>query len=339
MSERGQISTMSPHSATAVASPNIAFIKYWGNRDHKRRLPANSSLSMTLSGLETRTSVTFLDDYQCDRLLLNGVETSGEPLERVSSCLDHLRQRANVQTFALIESVNNFPAGAGIASSASAFAALTYAGASALGLDLNPRELSQYARRGSGSASRSMFGGYVIWHCGHSSDDSFAEQLVPPDHWDLVDLIAVVSEDHKSTGSSRGHMLADTSPLQASRVADTQRRIEICKNAILSRDFESLASIIELDSNLMHAVMLTSTPPLFYWQPATIEIIHTINTLRGEGIEVCYTIDAGPNVHCLCVAESVQDVKERIAALPGVINIIESHPGFGPHILDIAPAM
>jgi diphosphomevalonate decarboxylase len=325
---------MTSRSATAVASPNIAFIKYWGNRDHERRLPANSSLSMTLSGLETRTSVTLMDDYNRDRFLLNGVETSGEPLDRVSSCLDHLRRKANDRTFALIESMNNFPEGAGIASSASAFAALTFAGSTALGLDLSPRVLSQYARLGSGSASRSMFGGYVIWHRGHTSDDSYAEQLAPPDHWDLVDLIAIVSEQHKSTGSSRGHYLADSSPLQAARIADAQRRIDICREAILSLDFESLASIIELDSNLMHAVMLTSTPSLFYWQPATLEIIHTINTLREEGLEVCYTIDAGPNVHCICEAGSASAVKERITELPGVINLIETHPGQGPNILE-----
>ena len=325
---------MTSHSATAVASPNIAFIKYWGNRDHKLRLPANSSLSMTLSGLETRTSVALMDEYEHDRLILNGLDISGEPLNRVSSCLDHLRQKAGIHTFARIESVNNFPAGVGIASSASAFAALTFAAATALGLQLSPRELSIIARLGSGSASRSMYGGYVIWHRGQSSDDSFAEQLAPPDHWDLVDLIAIVSEQHKSTGSSRGHMLADTSPLQEARVADAPRRIEICKEAILARDFETLASIIELDSNLMHAVMLTSTPTLFYWQPATLEIIHAVNILRGEGFEVCYTVDAGPNVHCLCTALSASAVKERLTALPGVIDTIESHPGLGPHILD-----
>ncbi len=338
MNERGYTEFMTSRSATAVASPNIAFIKYWGNRDHERRLPANSSLSMTLGGLETRTSVTFMDDYDRDRLFLNGVETSGETLNRVSSCLDHLRERANIRAFASIESMNNFPASVGIASSASAFAALTLAGATALGLDLSPCVLSQYARLGSGSASRSMFGGYVIWHRGQTSDDSFAEQLAPPDHWDLVDLIAIVSEQHKRTGSSRGHILADSSPLQAARVADTQRRIEICREAILSRDFESLCSIIELDCNLMHAVMLTSTPSLFYWQPATLELIHTVNTLRGEGLKVCYTIDAGPNVHCLCGVESAIAVKECIAALPGVIHIIESHPGHGPYILENSPS-
>ena len=320
---------MTKRTASAVASPNIALIKYWGNRDHELRLPSNGSISLTLGGLETRTTVTFDETLPFDRLTVDGSQPNNSALVRVSEHLDRIRHLAGVHTPARVESRNNFPTGVGIASSASAFAALTLAGTAAADLSLNPQELSRLARLGSGSACRSIFGGYVEWYAGETHADSHAEPLAPPEHWDLIDLIAVISREHKGIGSTQGHTLADTSPLQSARVTDALRRLNICRDALLHRDFPTLASIVEQDSNLMHAVMFTSTPALIYWSPTTIEVMQAVTTWRAEGLEVCYTIDAGPNVHCLCTKQYADQVEERLGHLPGVIDLLRAHPG-GP---------
>lgn len=320
---------MAKGTASAVASPNIALIKYWGNRDHELRLPSNGSISLTLGGLETRTTVSFDETLPSDRLTVDGSPLTNSALVRVSEHLDRIRHLVGINTPAHIESQNNFPADVGVASSASAFAALTLAGTAAAGFSLTPKELSRLARLGSGSACRSIFGGYVEWYAGEADADSHAEPLAPPEHWDLIDLIAVISREHKGVGSTQGHKLADTSPLQSARVADAPRRLNICREALLHRDFPTLASIVEQDSNLMHAVMFTSTPALIYWLPTTIEVMQAVTTWRAEGLEVGYTIDAGPNVHCLCIKQHADQVEERLNHQPGVINLLRAHPG-GP---------
>jgi diphosphomevalonate decarboxylase len=318
--------------ATAVAHPNIALIKYWGNRDHDLRLPANASISITLNGLETVTTVTLDDTLRGDEVVLYGAPAPEDAQLRVSEHLNILRGLAGSQLHARVESTNDFPAGSGIASSASAFAALTLAGASAYGLELNPRSLSRLARRGSGSASRSIFGGYVELHTGEQDEQAFSEQVAPPEHWPLEDLIAVVSHEHKNVGSSKGHRRAETSPIQAARVIDAPRRISACREAILARDFKALALIVEQDSNLMHAVMQTSTPPLLYWKPETVSIMHAVQRWRSEGLDVCYTIDAGPNVHCLCTQESSAVVEQKLAEMQGVLQILKATPGSGARL-------
>ena len=154
-------------------------------------------------------------------------------------------------------------------------------------------------------------------------------RLPQPGHWDLVDCVAVISQTHKLTTSQDGHLLADTSPLQAARVADAPRRLAICRQAILERDFEALAQIVELDSNLMHAVIMTSTPPLFYWLPATVQVIQSVIAWRKGGVPACYTIDAGPNVHVLCPAGYAQEITDRLSRMEGVLRVLTAHPG-GP---------
>src|SRR5512135_1751431 len=216
------------HAATAQAHPNIAFIKYWGNRDDALRLPLNGSLSMNLAGLYTRTTVSFQPSLPFDELVINGREITGPALDRVALILDLVRERANLKAQAEVVSENNFPSGAGIASSASAFAALALAASAAAGLKLKEAELSRLARRGSGSASRSIPGGFVEWQAGTGEEDSFAFSIAEPGHWALVDCVAVASTTHKKTGSIEGHGIAETSPLQSVRVADAPRRLEIC---------------------------------------------------------------------------------------------------------------
>jgi diphosphomevalonate decarboxylase len=316
-------------TVTALAHPNIAFIKYWGNRDEALRLPVNGSLSMNLDGLFTRTQVSFDPALTADTLLLNQTQQSGPPLQRVSRFLDHVRGLAGTHLFARVVSENNFPTGAGIASSAAAFAALSLAASSAAGLQYSEPELSRLARLGSGSAARSVPGGFVEWQVGKSEADSFAFSVAAPGYWDLVDCIAIVQAGHKPVGSTEGHALAGSSPLQAARVADAERRLELCRRAILERCFSDFAEIVELDSNMMHAVMMTSQPALFYWEPASLTIMKAVRHWRADGRPVCYTLDAGPNVHVLTTADHRDWVAAALAALPGVTRVLTAAPG-GP---------
>ena len=318
---------------TARANSNIAFIKYWGNADNTLRIPVNPSISMNLDGIHTTTSVRWDDSLTSDSLVLNGKETTGQALDRVSQHLDILRKRANIQTYAEVISSNNFPMGAGIASSAASFAALTAAAAAAAGLDLSEQELTTIARLGSGSASRSIPTGYVEWHQGTDHASSYAESIATPEYWDLRDVVAVVSEAHKEVGSRQGHTTANTSDLQAARVSGAVERLRIVKQAILERDFAPFAEVVEYDSNLMHAVMMTSRPPLFYWQPATLSVMAKIRQLRQGGLDVCYTLDAGPNIHCICTAEAAETVVRELQAIDGVQDTLIAKPGTGVLII------
>lgn len=321
-------------SAAALAHPNIAFIKYWGNRDNELRLPANGSISMNLDGLFTRTSVSFQPSLPFDELIINGREVTGRGLERVSAILDLVRLQAGIKDNAEVISENNFPSGAGIASSAAAFAALALASSRAAGLTLSETELSRLARRGSGSACRSIPGGFVEWRAGTGDEDSFAVSIAPPEHWDLADCIAIVHAGHKKTGSTEGHALAGTSPLQSARVEDAPRRLQICRDAILRRDFDALAGIIELDSDLMHAVMMTSNPPLLYWQAATVEVFHAVREWRADGLPVAYTVDAGPNVHVICPRQVREETARRLREIPGVNDVLLAHVGGAARIIE-----
>ena len=317
------------HSATAQAHPNIAFIKYWGNRDERLRLPANGSISMNLDGLYTRTTVSFQPSLALDELVVNGHEMTGSGLTRVSTILDEVRAAVGMRERAEVDSDNNFPTGAGIASSAAAFAALALAATKAAGLDWDEVQLSRLARHGSGSACRSIPAGFVEWEPGTGDEDSVASSIGGPDHWALADCIALVANAHKSVGSPEGHALAPTSPLQAARVADAPRRLEICRRSILGRDFDGLASIIELDSNMMHAVMMTSNPALMYWQAATLTVMHAVREWRAGGLPVAYTIDAGPNVHVFCPQDYAARVADKLKDLPGVDDVLTAVVG-GP---------
>lgn len=314
-------------TVSAIAHPNIAFIKYWGNRDPVLRLPANGSISMNLGGLFTRTQVGFDPSLSEDIFFLNGRAESGAAFQRVRQQLDRIRRVAGIQEHAEVVSNNNFPMGAGIASSASAFASLTLAASAAAGLILDERQLSRLARRGSGSACRSIPGGFVEWRAGESDIDSYAYSLAPADHWALEDCIAIVSQEHKSTSSTEGHELADTSPLQPARLAQIPAHLDQCRRAIIERDFDELAAVVELDSNLMHAVIMTSTPPVIYWQPATLAVMEAVRGWRSQGIPACYTIDAGPNVHVVCEAWAADDIEERLRDIPGVKQVLRATVG------------
>jgi diphosphomevalonate decarboxylase len=326
---------MQTRCATAVACPNIAFIKYWGNRDDALRLPSNGSISMNLAGLETRTTVEFDPALLEDEFILQGIRQAGASRTRVTDHLELIRSKAGVPWKARVESSNTFPLGAGIASSASAFAALTAAAAAAQGLQLTEPELSILARRGSGSACRSIPGGFVEWHAADTDEESYAETIAPPGHWALVDLVAILDAGLKKVGSAEGNRLARSSPLQVERVTDAPRRLDLCRRAIHEKDFSALTGIIEEDTHRMLDVMRTSTPALNYQTPATLELMRKILGWRAGGLPVAFTVDAGPNVHCLCPQESAEAVESRLREIPAVLEILHGQPGGGTRVIKI----
>lgn len=312
---------------SAIAHPNIAFIKYWGNRDDQLRLPVNGSISMNLAGLQSKTSVQFDPTLKTDNFLLGNKAAGEKAIKRVTTFLDLVRKLGNFQDFAYIESHNNFPMGSGIASSSSAFAALALAASLAAEITLTEKELSVLARKGSGSASRSIPGGFVEWHAGTQDEDSYAESFADAKHWDLADCIAIVDDQHKSTGSTEGHPLAKSSPLQEARIAGAPARLKGVREAILSNDFDHFAKIVEDDSHLMHAVMMTSSPRLMYWQAASVRVLKACAAWRNEGLTLCTTMDAGPNVHVLCLSENQKEIVARLNKLEGVKEVLQARPG------------
>ena len=316
-------------SATAIAHPNIAFIKYWGNRDEGLHLPLNGSLSMCLDGLTSTTTVRFDPSLKADELRLDSLPADEISLARVSSFLNNIRGLAGKNLYAQVESVNNFPAGAGIASSASGFAALALAASAAIGLSLSEQELSRLARLGSGSACRSIPGGFVAWLPGSTDLDSYAVSIAPPEHWQLFDLVTILDRGHKSTGSASGMALAHTSPRLGQRLAELPARLAACKQALLACDFEAFAELVEADSQSMHAVMQTSTPALKYTLPLTELILASVTSWRKQGYAACATVDAGPNVHVLCLPEAKSFMLQALHAIPGVLEVLVSQPG-GP---------
>jgi diphosphomevalonate decarboxylase len=321
-------------AATAQAHPNLALVKYWGNRDPGLRLPANGSISISLGSFWTRTRVEWREGGGSDEVSIEGRPSQGQQRARVVEHLDRIRGLAGITDSARVASQSNFPASAGLASSASAFAALTLAACSSAGLGLTEAELSRLARRGSGSAARSIPGGFVEWFAGTSDGDSYATSLAPPWHWSLVDLVAIVSRAPKATGSTEGHARAATSPLQSARVENASSRLEECRKAILDRDMERLAFVAELDSNLMHAVMVTSRPALHYLHGYSIGVMQAVSAWRQAGTPVFYSVDAGPNVHCVTEADHADDLAGRIARLEGVLEVLQSGVGGAAAILD-----
>ena len=318
--------------ATAVANPNIAFVKYWGQVDTALNLPANPSLSMNLAALTTATTVEFRPGLPSDVVTINSEAASGQARARVSAHLDRVRALAGVEDRAWVSSRNDFPSGTGLASSASGFAALTLAATRAAGLDLDEVALSRLARLGSGSASRSVPAGFVLW-TGDSDESSFGRQVAPPEHWDLRDVVALVAYEHKAVGSHDGHRLAPTSPFYQARLAAVPDRLARVRHAIETRDLAALGAEMEADALAMHGVMLTSQPALLYWQPGTVAVLQAVRDWRAEGLGVWFTMDAGPNVHCFCEATDANEVEARLRNIPGVQDVIVSGPGAGVRLV------
>ena len=322
-------------SATAVATSNIALVKYWGKRDLVLNLPATGSISVTLDALETRTTVTFNDAP--DDLIELGGTASGAGTERVRRFLDLVRSLADTDARAHVVSHNDFPTGAGLASSASGFAALAVACDAALGLGLSQAELSVLARRGSGSAARSLVGGYAEMAAGEALDgsDAYATPLAPPEHLPLALLVAVTTSAPKAVGSTEGMQRTEaTSPYHPAWVASTQRDLDRMRDAIRAADLEAVGSIAEGNALRMHADMLASEPPLLYWNAATLAAMQTVHALRADGTGAWFTIDAGPQVKVLCAPQDADAVATALAATTGVEQVLRAAPGPGAHLAE-----
>ena len=332
--------------ATAQAPANIAFVKYWGARDLERALPNNPSISMTLANCVSRSTVELLPDGQADQVLLAGDsgELSLAPAsfaDRVCQHLRTLRAETGSQAGFRVATKNSFPTGAGIASSASGFAALTLAVTSALGLELSEAELSILARRsGSGSAARSMVGGYVELPTGVSGDSdgpdegslSFSIQLAGADHWELRDVVAIVETGPKRVSSLEGHRRSLTSPYYQTRQELLPQRLQIVRQAIAERSFSALGPVLEEEAIDLHLIAMSSRPPVFYWKPATIALLSTVRALREEGLPAYATMDAGANVHVICEPEFEPEIARRLMAVRGVRRIIRDRVGPGPQL-------
>lgn len=323
---------------TATANANIALVKYWGKRDPELFLPYNSSISLTLDGLSTTTTVEF-NGYDQDVFILDNQEIKeGKGLEKLIHHLDLIRKIAGASEKAKIVSRNNFPTAAGLASSASGFAALTLAATKALGMNLDSKELSIISRQGSGSSTRSCLGGFVEWTKGEKQDgtDSYAKQITLTDHWPEFRMITTIVSTKAKKVSSRAGMAKtiETSPMYKAWLDTIERDLDNARKGILKKDIALVGSTAEMNCLKMHSTMMTANPPIIYWQPETLEIMHSVLEWREQGLECYFTIDAGPQVKIICLEDQVKEIKKRLQSLSGAKEIIVCKPGQGPRIID-----
>jgi diphosphomevalonate decarboxylase len=324
----------SRRSAGYEAAPNIALVKYWGMRDDRLTLPNNSSLSMTVSRLRTRTWVRFDPSLPSDAFWLNGRPAAAGPLKGAVDFLDLVREEAGLSHFAEIRSHNNFPTASGLASSASGFAALAGASSAAAGLHLSPRELSRLARRGSGSASRSIFGGFVEWQAGRRTDgrDSYARPLFPSDHWpELRDVVVIVADaPEKSIRSAQAMQETErTSPFYAERLRTVPRRLAAIRSALRNRSADRFFQLVIEECDDFRRVCETTVPSLDYLTLASRTVLAAVRELnRSAGHPVAgYTHDAGAHVHVFTFREYLPTVRRRLRETPGVADVRVLSPG------------
>lgn len=323
--------------ATANANANIALVKYWGKRSSEPILPNNGSISMTCDGMTTTTTVEFSDKYKGHSVIINDEEFKKDEKD-IHGHIDRICRLAGIRQKAKVISESNFPVAAGLASSASGFSALTVAACAAAGLKLSPKELSILTRQGSGSACRSIFGGFVEWYRGERSDgsDSYAESIVDKNYWIDFRMVTTIVEVKKKPVSSRAGMAQTvaTSPYYDGWLKTIGDDLKSVRDGIKERNFEKVASTAEFNCLKMHATMITTKPSIIYWIPATMEIIHAVRQMREEGISTYFTMDAGPNVKVMCLEKDEKDISKRIQELDGVIKTIICRPGDGAKIID-----
>ena len=313
----------------ARAQPNIALIKYWGKRDTERNLPAVGSISITLDELHTTMDVELLDHSGDDSLRVNG-EHAPELLPRVSHCID--RVLGPTRPSARIESECNFPIAAGLASSASAFAATVVAAAAAGGRELPTSALASLAGAASGSAARSLYGGFA--ELSNTEDDIAVCTLTDADEWPLDVIVAITSAGAKPVSSGEAMEVSrKTSPFYASWVESQHLDLDAARTAIAERDFARLGSVAEHNCLKMHSVMWASRPAIIYWNSATLNCLQTVRRLQSEGASVFFTIDAGPQVKAVCLPEDAPDVRAALDATDGVTATMQSGLGKGASLV------
>jgi diphosphomevalonate decarboxylase len=320
--------------ARAVARSNIALAKYWGKCDVRLNLPAVPSVSMTLDGLVTETTVAFDGRLRGDRVSIDGAAAAPGPRRRVVELLDRVRAAADLPLPARVESASSFPAASGLASSASGFAALAAAATVAAGLPYRPRTVSRLARRSSASAARSVYGGYAKLPAGTPGDDRLAaRQLWDEHHWDVRLVVAVTTEAKKSVGSTEGmERSRQTSPCYSSWLEHAPRLTRVVERALRSRDLDRLGAAMEQSTFTFHACAMSSDPAVVYFRPATLAALSTVRGLRDRGVSAWATMDAGPHVKVLCRAADAPRVARALKRTEGVLRTITARAGAGVEV-------
>ena len=314
--------------ATALAYSNIAFIKYWGKTDQELRLPTNNSISMNLSNLKTITTVEFSPRFNADSVTIDGQKNYRE-VNRVIVHLNRIRELKKSPLYARIVSQNNFPASSGLSSSASGFAALTLAAVSALNLQFNQKQISALARLASGSACRSIPAGFVEWLKGSNHQNSYAFSLFPENHWSLLDIVAIVSQEKKAVATSIAQKYASTSPFYQRRLKNLPLKIKQLKIALTKKNFTRFAEIAEREAFELHAVIMTQSPSYLYLLPETISLIREVSRWQNEGLPVYFTLNTGHDAHLLCQEENKEKLMKKLSSLPFVRRTIINYPA-GP---------
>jgi diphosphomevalonate decarboxylase len=312
----------------ARAHANIALVKYWGKEDEKQVIPYNSSLSLTLDKLYTDTTI---ETSEIDEFILNGVKKEGDEAEKVFGFVERFRQQSLRKNRIRVLSVNNFPTAAGLASSASGFAALATAANRYFNLNLSKRDLSEITRFGSGSATRSLFKGFSIWK---KDVVPYAYEFDRAD-WDIAMIVVIINKEKKLISSKQAmRMTVQTSPFYPAWVKSAQTDIERMMIAIKKHDFREVGEITQSNALRMHASMMTAVPPIIYWQPETLSILQAIENLREKGFECYATMDAGPNVKILTRQSQAKAIVDNLLSLVDSANMIICLPGEGAQILD-----
>lgn len=312
----------------AQACSNVALLKYWGRNNDQIRLPANNSISINLSHLTTTTQI---EESASDLLTINELQVNEKEADRVFAYIDSFV--ASKRPRLRITSSNSFPASTGFSSSASAFAALATGLNEFFSLGLDEKALSILARKGSGSASRSIPGGFVRWNTAETDDKSYSESLFPQDYWDLRILAVVVSENVKAVPTSGGHETAHTSPYFKARMEVIKQREESIFEALQKKDFSQLGTGIEREMLEFHAIPMTSEPSLLYWYPETLEIVHRVQGWRTEGIESYTTINTGHNVFVVTLPEYESQLVSLLEKLPITQKVIVNQVGAAAKII------
>lgn len=305
-----------PHTAIAHAHANIAVAKYWGKRNSDLNLPCFDSVSFSVDALNTTTQAHWSDTYSSDALIIDDHQIPDHQMGRISRILDDIRKRKNWDKHCRLTSTNNFPHSSGLASSASGYAAAAVAASVAADLNDSQEELSRLARLGSGSAARSIAGGWVRWHAGHAPDgsDSFATSFAPPNHWPLQVFVVMISDAPKPVSSTEAMLRSQTSPFWEAYCHQAQTCADLAEDAIKNRDFLSLADVMHQSALMLHALTLSCQPPICYFAPKSIELLQFV--LRScRALHVCCTLDAGANVVVLCEEPAAPFVKNQILSL------------------------
>jgi len=320
--------------ATCQAPANIAFIKYWGKKNEKLRIPLNSSISMNLSNVYTITTIEFSSSFKKDSFQFKNEFALVQEKQRVFKNLDRIRKIAGINLFAKIVSQNSFPKSIGMSSSASGLAALILASCQAAGLNFSEKKLSQIARVASGSSCRSIPDGFVEWQAGSNDKNSYAFSLFPADYWQIFDVVVIVNEKTKKIKSTSGHSLAATSPFLKTRLQGMAKKIKLIKKYLQKKDFTAFGELCEKEALNMHAIMISSWPSLLYWTSETLVLMKMAQQWRNQGLETYFTLNTGQTVHFLILKKDLKKLLVRLKKLKIIQRIIINQPANGAKIIN-----